>query len=121
MTAQNWPGSFEQVVLPHLDAAYNLARWLTRNEPDAQDAVQEAYLRAFRNFSNFRGGDARAWLLMFALPTLKRLCSKTTTARWYERRCKSSRQIFAKFSSLKSSKECLTGRSELSPACLQGL
>jgi RNA polymerase sigma-70 factor (ECF subfamily) len=63
MTAQNWPDSFEQVVLPHLDAAYNLARWLTRNGPDAQDAVQEAYLRAFRHFSDFRGGDARAWLL----------------------------------------------------------
>jgi RNA polymerase sigma factor (sigma-70 family) len=63
MTAQNWPGIFEQAVLPHLDAAYNLARWLTRNEHDAQDAVQEAYLRAFRHFSDFRGGDARAWLL----------------------------------------------------------
>ena len=63
MTAQNWPDSFEQVVMPHLHAAYNLARWLTRNEPDAQDAVQEAYLRSFRHFSDFRGGDARAWLL----------------------------------------------------------
>jgi RNA polymerase sigma-70 factor (ECF subfamily) len=54
---------FEQAVLPHLDAAYNLARWLTRNEQDAQDAVQEAYLRAFRFFPGFRGGDARAWLM----------------------------------------------------------
>jgi RNA polymerase sigma factor (sigma-70 family) len=63
MTAQNWPDIFEQVVLPHLDAAYNLARWLTRNEPDAQDAVQEAYLRAFRFFPAFRGGDARAWIM----------------------------------------------------------
>ena len=63
MNTQNWPGSFEQVALPHLDAAYNLARWLTRNEPDAQDVVQEAYLRAFRHFSDFRGGNARAWLL----------------------------------------------------------
>src|SRR6266404_6170787 len=63
MTAQNWPDSFEQVVMPHLHAAYNLARWLTRNEPDAQDAVQEAYLRSFRHFPDFRGGDARAWLL----------------------------------------------------------
>ena len=49
--------------LPHLDAAYNLARWLTRNEQDAQDVVQEAYLRAFRFFPGFRGGDARARLL----------------------------------------------------------
>ena len=63
MIVQNWPDIFEQAVLPHLDAAYNLARWLMRNEQDAQDAVQEAYLRAFRFFPNFRGGDARAWLL----------------------------------------------------------
>jgi RNA polymerase sigma-70 factor (ECF subfamily) len=55
--------NFEQEVLPHLDAAYNLARWMTRNDQDAQDVVQEAYLRAFRFFSGFRGGDARAWLM----------------------------------------------------------
>jgi RNA polymerase sigma-70 factor (ECF subfamily) len=55
--------NFEQAVLPHLDAAYNLARWLMRNEQDAQDVAQEAYLRAFRFFPGFRGGDARAWLL----------------------------------------------------------
>ena len=54
---------FEQTMLPHLDAAYNLARWLTRNEQDAQDVTQEAYLRACRFFPGFRGGDARAWLL----------------------------------------------------------
>jgi RNA polymerase sigma-70 factor (ECF subfamily) len=55
--------NFEQAVMPHLDAAYNLARWLMRNEQDAQDVAQEAYLRAFRFFPGFRGGDARAWLL----------------------------------------------------------
>ena len=51
------------LLVPHLDAAYNLARWLMRNETDAEDLVQEAYLRAFRHFAGFRGGDGRAWLL----------------------------------------------------------
>jgi len=55
--------AFEQVVLPHLDAAYNLARWLTRNGHDAEDVVQEASLRALRFFGGFHGGNARAWLL----------------------------------------------------------
>jgi RNA polymerase sigma factor (sigma-70 family) len=55
--------TFEEAVLPHLDAAYNLARWLTRNTPDAEDVVQEAYLRAFRFFDGFHGGNARTWLL----------------------------------------------------------
>jgi RNA polymerase sigma factor (sigma-70 family) len=54
---------FEQAILPHMDAAYNLARWLARNEQDAQDVVQEAYLRAFRFFGGYRGGNSRAWLL----------------------------------------------------------
>jgi RNA polymerase sigma-70 factor, ECF subfamily len=54
---------FERTLLPHLDAAYNLARWLTRNEQNAQDVVQEAYLRALRFFPGFRGDDARAWLM----------------------------------------------------------
>jgi RNA polymerase sigma-70 factor (ECF subfamily) len=55
--------SFEEVALPHLDAAYNLARWLLKNDQDAQDAVQEAYLRALKFFGSFKGGNARAWLL----------------------------------------------------------
>src|SRR6202166_4437595 len=54
---------FEQTVLPHLDAAYNLARWLTRNDQDAQDVTQEACLRAFRFFDGYQGGNMRAWLL----------------------------------------------------------
>jgi RNA polymerase sigma-70 factor (ECF subfamily) len=54
---------FEQVVLPHLDNAYTLARYLLRDEHDAQDAVQESVLRALRYFDGFRDGDARAWLL----------------------------------------------------------
>ena len=54
---------FEQTVLPHLDAAYSLARWLTRNDQDAQDVTQEACLRAFRFFDGYQGGNMRAWLL----------------------------------------------------------
>jgi RNA polymerase sigma-70 factor (ECF subfamily) len=63
MLEHNHLPSLEQAVLPHLDAAYNLARWLMRNEQDAHDVAQEAYLRAFRFFPGFRGGDPRAWLL----------------------------------------------------------
>jgi len=54
---------FEAQALPHLDAAYNLARWLSRSPADADDIVQDAMLRAFRAFDGFRGGDAKAWLL----------------------------------------------------------
>ena len=53
--------TYEQVVLPHLDAAYRLARWLLRNDQDAEDAVQEASMRAFRYFRTFSGGNGRAW------------------------------------------------------------
>jgi len=55
--------NFEDALLPHLNAAYNLARWLTRNPDDAQDVVQEAYLRAFRFFGGFHGSDGRSWFL----------------------------------------------------------
>lgn len=54
---------FDEVVLPHLDAGYRLARWLVRNDHDAEDVVQEASLRAFRYFATFTGGNGRAWFL----------------------------------------------------------
>lgn len=59
----NAANSFDQLIVPHLDAAYNLARWLTGNDRDAQDVAQEACLRAFKFFDTYRGGDARSWLL----------------------------------------------------------
>ncbi len=63
MTNAEQRSRFEAAIMPHLDAAYNLARWLLRNDADAEEAVQEAYLRAYRFFGGFRGGDGRAWLL----------------------------------------------------------
>jgi RNA polymerase sigma-70 factor, ECF subfamily len=69
--------SFDEVVLPHLDVAYRLARWLMRNEHDAEDVVQEASLRAFRYFRTFTGGDGRAWFLRIV---------RNTCAGWRGRR-----------------------------------
>ena len=54
---------FEEVFMPHLDAAYNLARWLLRNDQDAEDCVQEAFMRAYKAYPRFRGGDGKAWLM----------------------------------------------------------
>src|SRR6201993_3260430 len=67
---------FEEAVRPHLDAAYNLARWLTRNDQDAQDVTQEACLRAFRFFDRYQGGSARAWLLTIVRNTCYTWLSK---------------------------------------------
>ena len=64
--------SFETVVVPHLDAGYRLARWLMRDEHDAEDVVQEASLRAFRYFRTFVGGDGRAWFLRIVRNTCYR-------------------------------------------------
>ena len=63
MSEANQRRDFEATVVPHLDSAYNLARWLLRDEHDARDVVQDAYLRAFRFFDGFRGGDSRGWIL----------------------------------------------------------
>ena len=67
---------FEALLLPQLDAGYNLARWLTRSQHDADDLVQEAYLRAFRAFDGYRGGDPRAWFLRIV---------RTTCYTWLQR------------------------------------
>jgi len=67
---------FETTMIPHLDAAYSLARWLTRNDADADDVVQDAFLRAYRAFEGFRGGDARPWLF-----AIVRNCHRTRWAR----------------------------------------
>ena len=72
--------SFEEALLPHLDAAHNLARWLLRNEQDAQDVVQEAYLRAFKSFSGFHGSNGRAWLLTIVRNTSYTLLKKNRVA-----------------------------------------
>ncbi|MFI5323711.1 MAG: sigma-70 family RNA polymerase sigma factor [Thermodesulfobacteriota bacterium] len=63
MGKDNKLAQFEETILPHVRAAYNLARWLTGSEHDAEDVAQEAYLRAFKFFEGFRGIDSRAWLL----------------------------------------------------------
>jgi RNA polymerase sigma-70 factor (ECF subfamily) len=68
--------SFDEVVVPHLDAGYRLARWLTGNEHDAEDVVQEASLRALRYFRTFTGGDGRAWFLRIV---------RNTSCRWHSR------------------------------------
>jgi len=69
-------GRFEQTILPHLDSAHSLARWLTRDEHDAQDVVQEAVLRAFRFFDTFQGGEARHWFLKIV---------RNTFYSWYDK------------------------------------
>jgi RNA polymerase sigma-70 factor (ECF subfamily) len=72
--------SFEALMLPHLDAAHNLAKWLLRNEQDAQDVVQEAFLRAFKSFSGFHGSNGRAWLLTIVRNTSYTLLKKNRVA-----------------------------------------
>jgi RNA polymerase sigma factor (sigma-70 family) len=68
--------TFETMMLPHLDAAHNLAKWLLRNEQDVQDVVQEAFLRAFKSFGGFHGSNGRAWLLTIVRNTAYTLLKK---------------------------------------------
>src|ERR1700730_10215395 len=72
---------FEEVVLPHLDAAFNYARWLTKSDADAEDVVQDAAVRALRYFSSLKNDDARAWLLTIVRNT------------WYSRFSKPGRAV----------------------------
>lgn len=72
---------FQQLALPHLDAAYNLARWLSGNASDAQDIVQEAFMRAFRFFDGFHGDSARPWLLAIVRRTWYTECRRRTASR----------------------------------------
>ena len=72
--------SFEALMLPHLDAAHNLAKWLLCNDQDAQDVVQEAFLRAFRSFGGFHGSNGRAWLLTIVRNTCYTLLKKNRVA-----------------------------------------
>ena len=81
---------FAEMAMPHLDAAYNLARWLTRDPSDASDVVQEAMLRALRFFSSFRGGNGKAWLLV------EDHCPICAAAAICQGLCRSELEIFAR-------------------------
>ena len=87
---ENKTRRFEALVLPHLDAAYNLARWLTHTDQDGEDVVQEAFLRAFRFFDGFHGETARAWLLTIvrntAMTWLSERRASTATREYDEER-----------------------------------
>jgi RNA polymerase sigma-70 factor, ECF subfamily len=71
---------FEELVLPHLDAGYNLARWLTRNVNDAEDVVQDACIRALKYVGSLRDGDARAWFLTIVRHAFYDWCKRNRPA-----------------------------------------
>ena len=99
---QNKQARFEETIMPHLDAAYNLARWLTRNEHDAEDVAQDAVLRAFKFFDGFRGGNSRAWLLSIV---------RNTTYTWLQKNRK--HEITTVFSEEKHDVEDLASNPEV--------
>jgi RNA polymerase sigma-70 factor (ECF subfamily) len=77
---------FEKTIVPHLSAAYNLARWLTHDAGQAEDLVQEAFLKAFRFFDGFQGGDGRAWIMAIV---------RNTCFTWLQKnKVKASRDVF---------------------------
>src|SRR5439155_24455193 len=101
-------GQFEAMVLPHLDDAYTLARYLVRDEHDAQDVVQEAALRAFRHFASHRGDDVRAWLLAI----VRNCCYTWLSARRVDqaRRAEPDAEVYV--ADPRSADELAVGRSE---------
>ena len=111
---------FEEIMLPHLDAAHNLARWLTSNDQDAEDLVQEAYLRAFRFFDGYRGGDGKAWLLEIV---------RNTCRTWQRRQARGSGSVpfdertHSGESAAPGPEETLAGRENLSvlQGCIEAL
>ena len=98
MTSQEKLRRFEEQISPHLKSAYNLARWLTRSHEDAEDVVQEAFLRAFSAFESFRGEDAKPWLLTIV---------RNTSLTWLKRNRNAGATI--------SFEEATQGPSESSP------
>jgi RNA polymerase sigma-70 factor (ECF subfamily) len=80
MAAPTHEERFRELILPHLDAAFNLACWLTRNRDDAQDVVQEAAMRAIKYFSGFHGVDGRVWLLRIVRNTFYSWCREKGAA-----------------------------------------
>jgi RNA polymerase sigma-70 factor (ECF subfamily) len=94
--------SFERLTMPHMDAAFNLAFWLVRNQTDAEDIVQDAYLRAFRAFHGFAGPDFKPWLLAIV---------RNVAFRWLSNRRRSGNVI--------SMDEAFAGRGDESPAEVQ--
>jgi RNA polymerase sigma-70 factor (ECF subfamily) len=71
--------AFEETIIPHWKAAYNFARWLTRNDEDAADIVQEAYLKAYKFFDGYRGGDSKSWLFSIVRNTFYTKCNEKKT------------------------------------------
>src|SRR5258706_13832588 len=81
MMDQDQRTRFENQMLPLMSEAYNLARWMMKNEPDARDVVQDAYLKAFRYFRSFHGDSGRAWLLRI----VRTVCLDALRARYSQR------------------------------------
>lgn len=87
MLQLNKPKRFDDIIAVHINAAYNLARWLTKNDHDAEDVVQESFVRAYQFYGGFRGGDSRAWLMRIVRNTCYTWLDKNKAARQVEFNC----------------------------------